>query len=128
MPGSSSAPGSSTRSGTSRIAGPHAIAMAPCRRSATTGSTRSRSWATSNGQRDAARVGLNPSATGELRLAGANGEKRLHTGPGILGAEHFDERLTLEVETVGERTVETVVDHALRQTHRDDRALGELRS
>src|SRR5262245_14796680 len=66
------------------------------------------------------------SAAGEARLAGTVLEERLHAGARVLRAEDFHERLAFEVETVVERTPETIVDHPLRQAHRDDRAVTQL--
>ena len=65
-------------------------------------------------------------ATGEARLAGAVLEERRDARGRVLGVEHLDERTGFEVEALGERPSEPVVDRTLREPHRHDRTAAEL--
>ena len=49
-------------------------------------------------------------------------KERTHADLGILGAEHFDESVLFEGETVFERTIEACVDDPLRHRLSGNRA------
>ena len=66
------------------------------------------------------------SEAGEGGLAGAVFEEARHAGSGVVGAEHLDETAAFEFEAVGERSVESLVDHALADGVRRQRACGDL--
>src|SRR2546423_5634975 len=65
------------------------------------------------------------SAAAELGFAGALFEERRDACLGIVGSEHLDEQLLLEIETAAERDVETAIDRPLRQSMREHRSLCE---